>query len=48
MMSNDDATRHGSITWIFHWGMALLIGWQMLKFLPCRHGEHWVGQTLVP
>ena len=29
--------------------MALLIGWQMLKFFDrIDDGEHWIGQTLVP
>lgn len=48
-MKNDSSTRYGSVTLIFHWGMALLIGWQMLKFFDrIADGEHWVGQTLVP
>ncbi len=48
-MHNDNSIRYGSITRIFHWSMALLIGWQMLKFFDrIRDGEHWVGQTLVP
>lgn len=48
-MKNDNAARYGSITRIFHWGMTVLIGWQMLKFFDrIADGEHWVGQTLVP
>ncbi len=48
-MPNDSATRYGSVTRFFHWSMALLIGWQMLKFFDrIDDGEHWVGQTLVP
>lgn len=48
-MIRDSIERYGSITRLFHWGMALLIGWQMLKFFDrISDGEHWVGQTLVP
>lgn len=48
-MRNDSKERYGSITRIFHWGMALLLGWQLLKFFDrISDGEHWVGQTLVP
>lgn len=48
-MKNDNSTRYGSVTRLFHWGMAVLIGWQMLKFFDrIADGEHWVGQTLVP
>lgn len=47
-MTKDSSTRYGSITRIFHWGMAVLIGWQMLKFFDrIDEGEHWVGQVLV-
>jgi cytochrome b561 len=45
----DSTTRYGSITRVFHWLVALLIGWQMMKFFDrISEGEHWVGQTLVP
>lgn len=46
---NDSKERYGSISRWFHWGMAVLIGWQLLKFFDrINDGEHWVGQTLVP
>lgn len=46
---NDSPDRYGSITRLFHWGMAVLIGWQALKiFDRLDDGEHWVGETLVP
>ncbi len=45
----DSPGRYGSISRIFHWGMAFLIGWQALKiFDRIDDGEHWVGETLVP
>ncbi|MDX3895496.1 cytochrome b [Pusillimonas sp.] len=48
-MINDSKQRYGSISRIFHWSMAVLIGWQLLKFFDrINDGEHWVGQTLVP
>ncbi|NYT25850.1 cytochrome b [Alcaligenaceae bacterium] len=48
-MIHDSKERYGGISRIFHWGMALLIGWQLLKFFDrIADGEHWVGQTLVP
>lgn len=48
-MTNDSQERYGSISRLFHWGMALLIVWQGLKFFDrINDGEHWVGQTLVP
>lgn len=48
-MTHDSKERYGIISRIFHWGMALLIGWQLLKlFDRVNDGEHWVGQTLVP
>lgn len=47
-MRADTTDRYGSISRLFHWGMAFLIGWQMLKvFDRIDDGEHWVGQTLV-
>lgn len=46
---NDSAHRYGGISRLLHWGMALLIGWQLLKLGDrINDGEHWVGQTLVP
>ena len=48
-MRADSAVRYGSVSRLFHWGMAFLIGWQMLKFFDrIDEGEHWIGQTLVP
>ncbi len=48
-MKNDSPQRYGPVSRIFHWGMAFLIGWQLLKFFDrIEDGEHWVGQTLVP
>jgi len=48
-MIDDSTQRYGTISRIFHWGMAFLIGWQLLKlFDRINDGEHWVGQTLVP
>lgn len=48
-MKNDSKARYGTISRWLHWGMAVLIGWQMLKFFDrINDGEHWVGQTLVP
>ena len=48
-MTIDSKDRYGRITRGFHWIMALLIGWQLLKFGDrIAEGEHWVGETLVP
>lgn len=48
-MKNDTKERYGTVSRIFHWGMAVLISWQLLKlFDRINDGEHWVGQTLVP
>lgn len=48
-MINDSSERYGSISKILHWVMALLIGWQLLKFgNRIAEGEHWVSETLVP
>lgn len=45
----DTQKRYGMIAKAFHWLMALLIGWQLLKFGDrIAEGEHWVGQVLVP
>ena len=47
-MYNDSKKRYGVISRLFHWGMAILIFWQGLKFFDrINDGEHWVGQTLV-
>lgn len=47
-MSIDTKERYGLITRVFHWGMAVLIVWQFLKFFDrINDGEHWVGETLV-
>lgn len=48
-MRSDSKTRYGTISIALHWGMAVLILWQMLKiFDRMADGEHWVGQNLVP
>lgn len=48
-MTFDARKRYGTVTEAFHWLMALLVGWQLLKFGDrIAEGEHWVGQTLVP
>jgi cytochrome b561 len=48
-MINDSKTQYGTLSKVLHWGMALLIGWQLMKFGDrIADGEHWVGQTLVP
>lgn len=48
-MNGDSKERYGRISRLFHWGMAVLIAWQFLKFFDrIADGEHWIGQTLVP
>lgn len=48
-MKNNFPTRYDSISRLFHWLMALLIIWQLLKIGDrIADGEHWIGQTLVP
>lgn len=48
-MATDTKGRYGRVSRVLHWGMALLIGWQLLKFFDrVSDGEHWIGQTLVP
>ncbi len=48
-MLSDSRERYGSISRWFHWGMAVLLVWQGMKFFDrISDGEHWVGQTLVP
>lgn len=48
-MIHDTTERYGSVSKTFHWLMAVLIAWQLLKFGDrILEGEHWVGQTLVP
>jgi len=45
---NDSKERYGSISRLFHWGMALLILWQFMKFFDrISDGEHWVGENLA-
>lgn len=45
---NDSKQRYGGISRLFHWGMALLVYWQFLKFFDrINDGEHWVGENLV-
>lgn len=45
---NDSKERYGSITRLLHWGMALLVIWQFLKFFDrINDGEHWVGENLA-
>ena len=48
-MTNDTPNRYGAVSRAFHWVMALLVGWQLLKvFDRISEGVHWVGQVLVP
>lgn len=48
-MSIDSPDGYGAISKALHWGIALLVGWQLLKFGDrIAEGEHWIGQTLVP
>ncbi len=48
-MKPDTPARYGTLSRLLHWGMALLVVWQVLKiFDRIDDGEHWVGQTLVP
>lgn len=45
----ESAQDYGRISKLFHWLMAVLIGWQLLKLGDrINEGEHWVGQALVP
>ncbi|MFP4251409.1 MAG: cytochrome b [Guyparkeria sp.] len=47
-MLNDSPERYGSVSKAFHWVIAVLTGWQLLKFFDrIDDGEHWVGETLV-
>lgn len=46
---HDSKQRYGRVSRILHWGIAILVVWQFLKFFDrIQDGEHWVGQTLVP
>lgn len=46
---SDSKNGYGTVTKAFHWAMALLVGWQLLKLGDrIADGEHWVGQVLVP
>ncbi|MCX7556886.1 cytochrome b [Xanthomonadaceae bacterium JHOS43] len=48
-MLRDTHERYGIVSRLFHWGMALLVIWQAMKFFDrIDEGEHWIGQTLVP
>lgn len=48
-MRADSKERYGTVSRIFHWGVAALVAWQALKlFDRIDDGEHWVGQNLVP
>ncbi|MGB3393764.1 MAG: cytochrome b/b6 domain-containing protein [Stenotrophomonas sp.] len=48
-MRQDTPERYGTLSRLLHWGMALLVVWQGLKFFDrIDEGEHWVGQNLVP
>lgn len=48
-MIKDSPERYGTISKTLHWGVGLLIIWQLLKLGDrINDGEHWVGQTLVP
>lgn len=47
-MSRDSKERYGRVSRLLHWGMAVLVLWQGLKFFDrIDDGEHWVGQNLV-
>lgn len=48
-MSRDTKERYGVVSRLLHWGMALLVIWQVLKlFDRINDGQHWVGEVLVP
>ncbi|MBB5321756.1 cytochrome b [Marinobacter oulmenensis] len=48
-MFQDTRQTYGTLSKSLHWLMAVLVGWQLLKFGDrIADGEHWVGQTLVP
>ena len=48
-MSRDTKDRYGIVSRLLHWGMAVLVIWQVLKlFDRINDGQHWVGQVLVP
>jgi len=48
-VTTDTKERYGTVSRLFHWGVALLVAWQVLKvFDRIDDGEHWVGQVLVP
>lgn len=49
VMISDSKERYGSISRTLHWLVALLVFWQLLKFIDrIAKGEHWIGETLVP
>lgn len=48
-MLKDSKERYGNLNKTFHWLMAVLIGWQLLKFGDrIGDGEHWIRHTLAP
>lgn len=48
-MRRDTRERYGTVSRLLHWGVALLVVWQVLKiFDRIDEGEHWVGLVLVP
>lgn len=47
-MQGDTKERYGTVSRLFHWGMAFFIAWQLLKLTDrINDGEHWVGYNLV-
>lgn len=48
-MSTDTESRYGTLTRLFHWGMAALFLFQFLKFFDrINDGEHAVGEFIKP
>lgn len=48
-MKSDSKQGYGTVSKVFHWSMAFLILWQLLKLADrIKEGEHWVSETLVP
>lgn len=44
----DSIYRYGKVSKCFHWLMAILIAWQLLKIGDrINEGDHWIGQVLV-
>lgn len=45
-MTTDSMERYGRLSRRFHWGMALLVFWQILRvFDRVNDGEHRVGEN---